>query len=445
MKVAFAGGFHVTNNPLTVLGPPATAQSCRYDGGCNGPGEDAPLPPELSARVAEHPCYGPGADHRFARLHLPVASACNIQCHYCNRKYDCAGESRPGVTSRRLTPEEAVARARAVAAELPKLSVVGIAGPGDPLAPGSVTHTFATLEGVKRALPGIRLCVSTNGLALPEHAARLADLGVEHVTVTVNMLDPEVGARIYDWVAWKGRRYTGAEAARILSERQLEGLSLLTARGVLCKVNSVLIPGVNDGHLPEVSRAVQRLGAFAHNVMPLISAPEHGTHYGLTGQRGPTEQELTAVRGACGGRQMTHCRQCRADAVGMLGDDQNARFAGAGPGVRVAVATRDGARVDEHFGHATSFRIYEPSTEGGRLVAVREVGHYCRGGEGEEGALEATVRALADCQAVLVAKVGRCPREALAAAGITPVDAHAFEPIDAALRAWAAASARVAA
>ena len=32
-------------------------------------------------------------------MHVAVAPACNIQCHYCNRKYDCANESRPGVVS----------------------------------------------------------------------------------------------------------------------------------------------------------------------------------------------------------------------------------------------------------------------------------------------------------------------------------------------------------
>ena len=81
----------------------------------------------------------------------------------------------------------------------------------------------------------------------------------------------------------------------MLSERQLEGIAALRDRGILCKVNSVMIPGVNDEHLVEVSRTVRGLGAFLHNVMPLVSAPEHGTHFGLTGQRGPTPQEL-AVR-----------------------------------------------------------------------------------------------------------------------------------------------------
>ena len=75
-------------------------------------------------------------------MHVAVAPACNIQCNYCNRKYDCANESRPGVVSELLTPEEAVKKVLAVAMEIPQMTVVGIAGPGDPLA--NPERTFRT-------------------------------------------------------------------------------------------------------------------------------------------------------------------------------------------------------------------------------------------------------------------------------------------------------------
>src|SRR5690606_38002827 len=115
---------------------------------------------------------------------------------------------------------------------------------------------------------------------------------------------------------------------RILTERQLQGLEMLTERGILCKVNSVMIPGINDQHLVEVNRAVKSRGAFLHNIMPLISAPEHGTVFGLNGQRGPSAQELKALQDSCSGEMnmMRHCRQCRADAVGLLGEDRSAEF-----------------------------------------------------------------------------------------------------------------------
>jgi nitrogen fixation protein NifB len=455
------------------------AANCTFARGC---GDDAPAvePAGAAALARNHPCYSDDAHHHFARMHVAVAPACNVQCHYCNRKYDCANESRPGVVSERLSPEDAVRKVLAVAAEIPELSVVGIAGPGDALA--NAAATFATLEGIRRAAPDLVLCLSTNGLALPEHVDRVVGLGVRHVTVTVNTIDPEIGARIYPWIVRGGRKVAGREGAQILSERQLEGIAALAARGVLVKVNSVVIPGVNDAHLPEVARTVRRAGAFLVNLVPLLSSPEHGTHYGLTGQPGPTDAELEAVQRACDvdARLMRHCRQCRADAVGRLGEDRFEAFtlarlppgpardardlraerrdvadraraiaarardealrrvAGvpAGLSARIAVATRQGGLVDQHFGHAREFLVYDVDRSGARLVGRRAVDASCSGGEGDDDALAAALRALAGCRAVLVARVGRCPAGQLAAAGLEATNAHAHQPIEAGALAW---------
>ena len=284
------------------------------------------LPDDIRRRVENHPCYSEEAHHHFARMHAAVAPACNIQCHYCNRKYDCANESRPGVVSELLTPEQAVKKTLAVAAAIPQMSVLGIAGPGNPLA--NPERTFATFRMLAEKAPDIKLCVSTNGLALPECVEELAKHNIDHVTITINCIDPDVGAQIYPWIFWKHKRVRGREAAAILIEQQQKGLEMLVAKGVLVKVNSVMIPGVNDEHLKEVSRVVKAKGAFLHNVMPLIAEAEHGTFYGVMGQRSPTPEELKALQDACEGdmNMMRHCRQCRADAVGLLGEDRGAEF-----------------------------------------------------------------------------------------------------------------------
>jgi nitrogen fixation protein NifB len=177
---------------------------------------------------------------------------------------------------------------------------------------------------------------------------------------------------------------------------------------------------------------------------------------------------------------MRHCRQCRADAVGRLGEDRFAAFtlprlppgpardarelradrreqvervrglaagaraaalrrvagAPAGLAARLAVATRSGGLVDQHFGHARELLVYDVDRAGARLVGRRVVEQYCVGGDGEDDVLAAALRALADCRAVLVAKVGHCPKGQLAAAGIEPVTEHAFQPIEAACLAW---------
>ncbi|MHB8253826.1 MAG: nitrogenase cofactor biosynthesis protein NifB [Acidiferrobacter sp.] len=457
-------------------------------GSSSGPGKascgssmaPADMPPGVWEKVKNHPCYSEEAHHHYARMHVAVAPACNIQCHYCNRKYDCANESRPGVVSERLTPEQAAKKALAVATAIPQMTVLGIAGPGDPLA--NPEKTFQTFELVARAAPGIKLCLSTNGLALPDYVDALKDLNVDHVTITINMVDPDIGARIYPWIFYNHTRYTGREAAQILSDRQLLGLEMLTERGILCKVNSVMIPGVNDEHLVAVNKAVKSRGAFLHNIMPLISAPEHGTVFGLKGQRGPSAQELKALQDRCEGQMhmMRHCRQCRADAVGLLGEDRSAEFStakvmemdltyDAAPRVAyqaavedlrqertvakevemralahrttavtilVAVATKGDGRVNEHFGHAKEFQIYEASTTGAKFVGHRRVDLYCQGGYAEEDVLPTVIRAINDCAAVLVAKIGACPRATLKQSGIEPVDSCAHEFIETAVLAY---------
>ncbi|MGF1659224.1 MAG: nitrogenase cofactor biosynthesis protein NifB [Rubrimonas sp.] len=443
---------------------------------------DAPedMDPATWAKVKDHPCYSEEAHHYFARMHVAVAPACNIQCNYCNRKYDCANESRPGVVSERLTPEQAARKVIAVANEIPQLSVLGIAGPGD----GGYDwrKTSETFRRVAAQLPDIKLCLSSNGLALPDHIDELAEMNVDHVTLTINMIDPEIGAKIYPWVFFEGRRRHGVEASRILHARQMLSLDLLHARGILVKVNSVMIPGINDRHLLEVNREVKKRGAFLHNIMPLISAAEHGTAFGLAGQRGPTAAELKALQDACGGgaKLMKHCRQCRADAVGLLGEDRGREFtmdlvpeapvydpakhqtyrewvakeredrraaaavaqaeteqavAEAAEAMLVAVCTKGGGRINQHFGHATEFQIFEVDAEGVRFVTHRRCDNYCVGGYGEEEKLDLAIRTLEGIRTILCAKIGDCPREALEKAGIEAIEAHAFDYIETAVSA----------
>ncbi|MCB9947587.1 MAG: nitrogenase cofactor biosynthesis protein NifB [Rhodospirillaceae bacterium] len=445
------------------MAKPACASGC----GAKVEGSPEDMAPEVWERVKDHPCYNSEAHHYFARMHVGVAPACNIQCHYCNRKYDCANESRPGVVSERLSPDQAVRKVMAVAAQVPQLSVVGIAGPGDALA--DPERTFATCERVAHVLPDVKLCLSTNGLALPDHVTRIVALGISHVTITINAIDPEIGAQIYPWISFAGRRFTGVEGATILRDRQLLGLDMLVAAGVLVKVNSVMIPGINDQHLKEVNAEVKRRGVFLHNIMPLISDPAHGTHYGLTGQRGPTPQELKALQDELSGGAalMRHCRQCRADAVGMLGSDQSAEFTldripeGESEGLSpedvvkrkvyreiveaeradrrqaaeaaddmvaiaapeekmlVAVCTQGGGRINIHFGKATEFPVYEVDSRGVRLIGHRRPRtNYCKGGYGEDDALGEIITALEGVAAVLSVKIGNRPRKRLEEAGI---------------------------
>ena len=393
----------------------------------------------LNAMLDTHPCYNECAHRKFARMHIPIAPRCNIQCNYCDRRYDCSNESRPGVTSEVLTPEEAVEKIRYVLTKVPYLSVIGIAGPGDPLAN---EETFRALELVGKEFPQLTLCLSTNGLALPEKVDRLKELGVRFLTVTMNAVDPRIGAKMYDFVIWNGEVLRGEKAAERLIRNQLEGIEKAVAAGMLVKVNVVMAPGINADHIPEVAKKAKEIGAYIVNILPLIPVP--GTKF--EGLRAPTAAERKALQDMCEVdiKQMRHCRQCRADAIGLLGEDRSAEFshftcAGRVKGevsevavemegdtrYRIAVASSDGRAVDEHFGHARTFHTYMVEGEDiaeGEIIDVSDLQDAPLFGPAHRDKIEGTVERLKGMDAVIATQYGEMPIEVLRRSGIVPVE-----------------------
>jgi len=269
-----------------------------------------------------HPCFSNLGHNKYARMHLPVAPGCNIQCNYCNRKYDCLNESRPGVTSEILTPEQAFKKYLLVKEKIDDLTVIGFAGPGDTLA--NFDKVKKTVELIRQANKDIIFCLSTNGLMLPLYAQEIANIGISHVTVTINAVDPDLGALIYDEINYEGQKLTEKKGSKILLNNQLEGLDCLTGKGIVCKVNTVVIKGVNDHHIEEVVKTVKKYGAYKSNVMQLI--PAQGTKF----EDMPlvSNKEINNIRKKCSAylSQMYHCRQCRADAIGLLSQDRSVEF-----------------------------------------------------------------------------------------------------------------------
>jgi len=271
--------------------------------------------------IEEHPCFDEGASHIYGRIHLPVAPRCNIQCNYCDRRYDCVNESRPGVTSRVISPQEAAGRVEEAVRELPVIRVVGIAGPGDPL---FNEGTFETFRLVGERFPFLHKCMSTNGLLLPEKVKALRELGLDAITVTLNTVEPAVGARIYAFVYYQGRRLEGVEGAEVLLSNQLTGIEMAVREGMVVKVNTVMIPGINDDYIIGVARKAKELGVYVQNIMPLIPLSR------FANISPPSPDDVEKVRAECGRviKQVGHCRRCRADAVGLLHRDMSVQLFG---------------------------------------------------------------------------------------------------------------------
>lgn len=268
----------------------------------------------MPAPLSQHPCFSAGAAGRIGRLHLAVAPDCNIQCNYCNRRYSCVNESRPGVTAEILKPAAVHSHICDHLHREPRIGIVGIAGPGDPLATPAMT--LGVLRQVKKDFPQLALCLSTNGLTLVEHLDELAALGLEYLTITVNAVDPGIGRFIYSRVYADGSILKGREAAEYLLQRQLMALEQLQQLRITVKINTVVIPGINHHHVSAIARKMSDYRVAVMNCLPMI--PVADTPFAAYQEISTPRLRETRLSAQVWLPQISHCRRCRADAAGLL-------------------------------------------------------------------------------------------------------------------------------
>lgn len=262
--------------------------------------------------TTKHPCFARGKKGSHGRIHLPISPTCNIECKFCDRTINDY-EKRPGVTREVIRPQEAVDVIRRSLALCPDITVAGIAGPGDTLATDYALETFRLIA---KEFPQLIKCMSTNGLLLAEKADEVIETGIDSLTVTVNAVDPEVEAKLNGGILYHGVHYKGVEAAEILIKNQLEGIRRVSKAGITIKVNTVLVPGINDQHIEKIAKTVSEAGASIYNIIPLI--PQHA----LSDCRAPSCAEIDGARQKAEPYidVFRHCQRCRADAIGVPGE-----------------------------------------------------------------------------------------------------------------------------
>lgn len=270
-----------------------------------------------------HPCFNEKMHDKVGRAHVPIAPKCNIYCNFCTRDLNNDLEDRPGVASCVMTPDDAIDHVEDVCDES-SISVVGVAGPGDSLANPETIEFFEKLHDKN---PDLIKCMSTNGLLLPRYADKLAKLGVNSVTVTINAVDPDIAKEIYSFINYDGEIIKGKKAAKILIENQLEGVRKASDNGMVVKVNSVLIPGLNDEHIVDIAREVKKRGASLMNILPLIPLNKMKTYQRpdcsmIEKVRDEVEEIIPVFRA---------CTQCRADAYGIPGKKSEDNHLGMTP------------------------------------------------------------------------------------------------------------------
>ena len=104
--------------------------------------------------------------------------------------------------------------------------------------------------------------------------------------------------------------------------------------------------------------------------------------------------------------------------------------------IRVAVATKDGALVDLHFGHVRTFEVYEATANSVTHLERRGIDKYCKDDDDRATRMKGILQVIGDCKGVLIARIGPVPKEMLAAAELDAPDDFAFQPVEEAVAAF---------
>ncbi|MEV0846596.1 GTP 3',8-cyclase MoaA [Streptomyces sp. NPDC049954] len=162
-------------------------------------------------------------------LRVSLTDRCNLRCTYCMPEEGLQWLGKPEL----LTDEEIV---RLVGIAVTRLGVTEVRFTG-----GEPLLRRGLVDLVRRCAalaPRPRLSVTTNGIGLARTAGALAEAGLDRVNVSLDTLRPEVFKTL---------------TRRDRHRDVLDGLAAAHAAGLTpVKVNTVLMPGLNEDEAPEL-------------------------------------------------------------------------------------------------------------------------------------------------------------------------------------------------
>lgn len=213
-----------------------------------------------------------------------------------------------------MSPEVAASRALLEINLDPRISIVAVSGPGEPLAN---SETFETFELIRERTRDIHFCLSTNGTLLSEKVQWLRMMGFKTLTVSMSTANPSTASRIYEWAVISEKRMTGERMGQIIVDSQLRGISDAANAGLTVKVNTILIPGFNQEDIIDLAESVSDAGAAIQNIVPLVPNDR------LSSLLSPSKEAIEEARKQAAEhiKQFRHCKQCRSDVVGLPGCD----------------------------------------------------------------------------------------------------------------------------
>ncbi len=341
------------------------------------------------------------------RIFVPVSKKCNVQCNFCDRRLDCCNAGKNGESSSVVTEDTVEAYLRDAFNVNENVETIEIVGTGDVFA--TPQQTIKLLEIIRNTYPEKLLCLTTNGLELADYAEELARLRVAQVSVAVNAVRPIVGAEVYEWVYYKDKSLFGVEAAEVLIEKQKLAVEQLKKHNISVKINTIVIPKVNENHVAEVAEETAKWGADVQDCLPFF--PVEGTEFS-----GLFYSNASAL-----GKAMLKASEYLPQVSPLFASLQGLQsktevsFVPDKTEVKkifekkpnIAVCTTDGGYVDLHLGATPFLWIYSWENEKVQLVEKRPIHHDV------ENRWDVLAGSIPDCHYLLVAGVGGAPLKVL--------------------------------
>ena len=187
-------------------------------------------------------------------LRLSVTELCNLRCRYCMPENGICKKGHADM----LTEDEMIDAVEAAASlGITKLRITG----GEPLVKKnilSICRRAAAVEGIRE------VCLTTNGILLPQMAEELRAAGVSRINLSLDTLDSEKYAYITR-IGTLEAFYAGLEAA-------------LRAGFDRIKINAVLIGGFNDNEIPALAELTRQYPVDMRfiELMPMQDNEEFG-------------------------------------------------------------------------------------------------------------------------------------------------------------------------
>lgn len=205
------------------------------------------------------------------RIHVPLAIYCNLNCNYCSFSFNknITRQPQPGSSSHILRHSIEIRNwLSQKSKEYKNIKIIGIAGPGDPLA--NIEQLKEFFDIVNESYQDYVTCICTSGLDFKNaESLILVQKTLGYITFTINTRKVESVNKIYKPIFFKN-----FDAEKFIEEQEY-AVKTCIKNNLKVKINCVYLPTINDDEILNLFNFYKTLGVQIFNIIKYKSMRTH--------------------------------------------------------------------------------------------------------------------------------------------------------------------------